>query len=92
MDISRQTMRVVRQNYGLALGVNSIGLYLAAAGTINPIIAAVLHNLSTILVVSNSSRLIGYQPVRTRPRADFFAARAACSHTMSDEDCQTCST
>jgi cation-transporting P-type ATPase C len=62
LDISRQTMRVVRQNYSLALGVNSIGLYLAAAGSINPIIAAVLHNLSTLLVVFNSSRLIKYNP------------------------------
>jgi manganese/zinc-transporting P-type ATPase C len=62
MKISRQTMRVVRQNYSLALGVNSIGLYLAAAGSINPIIAALLHNLSTILVVINSSRLIHYDP------------------------------
>jgi cation-transporting P-type ATPase C len=62
LDISRRTMRLVRQNYSLALGVNSVGLYLAAAGTINPIIAAVLHNLSTILVVTNSSRLIRYEP------------------------------
>jgi len=62
MHISRRTMRVVRQNYSLALGVNSIGWYLAAAGSINPIIAAVLHNLSTLLVVFNSSRLIGYDP------------------------------
>jgi len=62
MHISRRTMRVVRQNYSLALGVNSIGLYLAAAGTINPIVAAVLHNLSTLLVVFNSSRLIGFDP------------------------------
>ena len=42
--------------------MNSIGLYLAAAGTINPIIAAVLHNLSTLLVVFNSSRLIRFDP------------------------------
>jgi len=62
MHISRRTMRVVRQNYSLALGVNSIGLYLAAAGTINPIVAAVLHNLSTLLVVFNSSRLIRFEP------------------------------
>ena len=67
MNISRRTMRVVRQNYALALGVNSIGLYLAAAGSINPIIAAVLHNLSTLLVVFNSSRLIRYDPVGLHP-------------------------
>jgi cation-transporting P-type ATPase C len=66
LHISRRTMRVVRQNYSVALGVNSIGLYLAASGTINPIIAAVLHNLSTILVVMNSSRLIRYDPAGAR--------------------------
>jgi hypothetical protein len=60
--ISRQMMSVVRQNYGLSLGVNSLGLVLAAAGRLNPILAAVLHNLSTILVVFNSSRLIHYVP------------------------------
>jgi cation-transporting P-type ATPase C len=69
MRISQRTMSVVRQNYALALGVNSIGLYLAAAGTINPIIAALLHNLSTILVVFNSSRLIGYDPTQIRRNA-----------------------
>lgn len=66
IHISRRTMSVVRQNYSLALGVNSIGLYLAAAGSINPIIAALLHNLSTILVVFNSSRLIRYDPTQMR--------------------------
>jgi cation-transporting P-type ATPase C len=66
MRIGQQTMRVVRQNYSLALGVNSIGLYLAAVGRINPIIAAVLHNLSTLLVVANSSRLIHYDPAGAR--------------------------
>jgi cation-transporting P-type ATPase C len=55
-------MRTIRQNYGLAVGVNSIGLVLAAAGRINPIIAAVLHNLSTMLVILNSARLIHYNP------------------------------
>jgi manganese/zinc-transporting P-type ATPase C len=62
VQISRQTMRAIRQNYGMALGVNSVGLVLAAAGSINPIIAAVLHNLSTILVIFNSARLIHYSP------------------------------
>src|SRR5882672_8970498 len=47
VQISRRMMSVVRQNYGLSLGVNSLGLVLA--GRLNPILAAVLHNLSTIL-------------------------------------------
>jgi cation-transporting P-type ATPase C len=71
---SRKTMAVIRENYGLALGVNSIGLCLAALGRINPIIAAVLHNLSTILVVSNSARLIHYNP--DTPKAAVVATEA----------------
>jgi cation-transporting P-type ATPase C len=60
--MSRETMRIIRQNYAMAVGVNSAGLCLAALGQINPIIAAVLHNLSTILVVANSARLIDFDP------------------------------
>jgi cation-transporting P-type ATPase C len=60
--LSRQAIRVIRQNYGMALGVNAGGLLLGAMGTLNPFIAAVLHNLSTLLVVFNSARLIGYDP------------------------------
>ena len=87
MLISQRAMRVVRQNYSLALGVNSIGLYLAAAGTINPIIAAVLHNLSTILVVFNSSRLIHFDP--NGIRQDTFTTRPGLSAPMHEEE-KTC--
>ena len=75
MHISRRTMKVVRQNYSMALGVNSIGLYLAATGAINPIVAAVLHNLSTLLVVFNSSRLIRFDPnaIRSNPGVGIHA-------------------
>lgn len=62
IHISRRTMSVVRQNYGLSLGVNSLGLSMAAMGRLSPILAAVLHNLSTIMVILNSSRLIRYDP------------------------------
>src|SRR6185369_8768153 len=58
--LSRQAIRVIHQNYGMALAVNAGGLFLGAMGTLNPFLAAVLHNLSTLLVVFNSARLIGY--------------------------------
>jgi cation-transporting P-type ATPase C len=60
--LSRQTIRIVRQNYALALGVNAGGLLVGALGLLNPFLAAALHNLSTLLVVVNSTRLIGYDP------------------------------
>src|SRR5262249_11331562 len=62
--LSRKALEVVRQNYAIALGVNAGGLMIGALGAINPFIAAVLHNLSTLLVVTNSARLIGYDPDR----------------------------
>jgi manganese/zinc-transporting P-type ATPase C len=67
--MSRETMRVIRQNYAMAVGVNSAGLCLAALGRLNPIVAAVLHNLSTILVVLNSARLIDFDPEFARTAA-----------------------
>jgi cation-transporting P-type ATPase C len=60
--LSRRTIRIIRQNYAIALGVNSGGVLVGALGVINPIIAATLHNLSTLLVVANSARLIAYDP------------------------------
>jgi cation-transporting P-type ATPase C len=63
--LGRRALSVIRQNYALALGVNSLGILVGAAGWINPFIAALLHNLSTVAVVLSSSRLIGYQdPIR----------------------------
>jgi cation-transporting P-type ATPase C len=87
LDISRRTMRIVRQNYSVALGVNSIGLYLAAAGTINPIIAAVLHNLSTILVVTNSSRLIRYEPAWMPVDSGVAPLRPVPAHQQEEPRC-----
>jgi cation-transporting P-type ATPase C len=59
--LGRHALGVIRQNYALAIGVNSLGIMVGAAGWINPFIAALLHNLSTVAVVLNSSRLIGYR-------------------------------
>jgi manganese/zinc-transporting P-type ATPase C len=60
--LSRKTISVIRQNYGIALTVNAGGILVGALGMINPFVAAALHNLSTLLVVFNSARLIGYNP------------------------------
>jgi cation-transporting P-type ATPase C len=91
VSISRQTMSVVRQNYGLALGTNSFGLYLAATGSINPIIAAILHNLSTILVIFNSTRLIGYDPSGRRENWTYSRGpRARLKSSEQDEGESTC--
>ena len=63
--LGRRALSVIRQNYALAIGVNSLGIVVGAAGWINPFIAALVHNLSTVAVVLSSSRLIGYRDPST---------------------------
>jgi manganese/zinc-transporting P-type ATPase C len=86
--MSRATMSVIRQNYAMALGVNSVGLLLGALGRINPIIAAVLHNLSTILVVANSRRLINFDPGSFEPRE--VAPQQVQRLEADAEECRLC--
>jgi cation-transporting P-type ATPase C len=62
--LSRQTLQIIRRNYAIALGVNAGGIAVGALGFLNPFVAAILHNLSTLLVVLNSARLIRYDPER----------------------------
>src|SRR5260370_38196344 len=75
----------IRENYGRALGVNSFGLVLAAAGSINPIIAAVLHNLSTMLVIFNSARLIHYSPAASLNGTNGTAATPRLTGSLRSE-------
>lgn len=56
--LGRHTVQVVRQNYALAIGINVAGLVAGALGALNPIIAALAHNASSVAVVANSARLI----------------------------------
>ncbi|MCW7987424.1 metal ABC transporter ATPase [Streptomyces platensis subsp. clarensis] len=62
VELSRHTLRVVRQNYGLAIGVNLLGLIAGAGGSMDPVLAALLHNTSSIAVVGNSARLVNHTP------------------------------
>lgn len=62
VELSRHTLRVVRQNYTLSIGVNLAGPIADAGGSINPALATLLHNTSNIAVVANCARLVGHTP------------------------------
>ncbi|UZF54827.1 cation-translocating P-type ATPase [Gordonia polyisoprenivorans] len=60
-DLGEHTLQVIKQNYGMSIAVNAIGLIVGAGGALSPVVAAILHNASSVAVVANSSRLIRYQ-------------------------------
>ncbi|RWA21418.1 hypothetical protein MBRU_14485 [Mycolicibacterium brumae DSM 44177] len=62
-DLGVRAVEVIRQNYAMSIAVNAVGLAIGAGGALSPVLAAVLHNASSVAVVLNSSRLIRYQDV-----------------------------
>lgn len=60
--LSKKTYSIIKQNiWVFAVCVNIIGILLSGLGFLNPIAAAIIHNASSIFVVLNSSRMLGYK-------------------------------
>jgi Cu+-exporting ATPase len=69
IQLSKKTMRTIRQNFGWALVYNSVGIPIAALGFLRPEFAAAAMAFSSVSVVANSLRLRGYKVRPGRPVA-----------------------
>jgi P-type Cu+ transporter len=71
LELARETLRIMRQNLGWAVGYNLIGIPLAAGLLypafhilLTPWLAAAAMALSSVCVLGNSLRLRGWQPAK----------------------------
>ena len=58
LSIARRTRRIIWANFAGTLGVDALGIGLAAFGLLNPLLAAFIHVASELTFILNSARLL----------------------------------
>jgi heavy metal translocating P-type ATPase len=58
LHIARRTRRIIWANFAGTIGVDAVGIALAAAGLLNPLLAAFIHVASELAFILNSARLL----------------------------------
>ena len=91
LDLSRATMRNIKQNLFWALFYNAICIPVAAGAfawagfSLNPMIAAAAMSVSSVCVVTNALRLRGWKPQRVSATPVGAAGKAASGPTSANE-------
>ena len=56
--LARKARLFMNQNLALGLGFILMGVYLSTVGIVTPVVAAVLHSASSLIIIFNSARLV----------------------------------
>ena len=70
LTVARRTRRIIWANFVGTIGVDTLGIGLAAFGLLNPLLAAFIHVASEMAFILNSARLL---PGRETPRRQILA-------------------
>ena len=61
MALSRRMMTTIRINLTFSMGLNFLAIVLAMAGTLNPVVGALVHNAGSVAVILNSALLLKWR-------------------------------
>ena len=61
MALSRRMMTTIRMNLTFSMGLNFLSIVLAMAGTLNPVVGALVHNAGSVAVILNSALLLKWR-------------------------------
>lgn len=58
IELSKRVIFTIKTNITISIFINTVAILLSAYGFLNPVTGAIWHNLSSVLVVLNSTRLL----------------------------------
>src|SRR5215207_6098773 len=58
LAVAKQTRGIIWQNFAGTIGVDTLGIALAAFGFLNPLLTAAIHVVSELVFILNSARLL----------------------------------
>ena len=89
LNIARRCRRIILFNFAGTLGVDAVGVVLAAVGLLSPLLAAVLHVSSEMAFILNSARLV--PSLRGEPCCALRSRRSEDeSHARHQRGCKKC--
>ena len=85
LRLSRELVRVIQQSiYWFAFGLNGVGVVLCAIGWLNPVGAALFHEVASLAVMMNALRLLWFERWNTSGFGRFATGCGRCVELTVD--------